>query len=82
MQATRSMLACAAALLATAAAVHTPVRLAVCGRRVSRAAAPAMVFDQLKKMADDGAKGVRWPLAACDRMPCSEILGQGGDASQ
>jgi hypothetical protein len=41
-----------------------------------------MVFDQLKKMADDGAKGVRWPLAACDRMPCSEILGQGGDASQ
>mmetsp|Transcript_4816 Transcript_4816/g.15237 ORF Transcript_4816/g.15237 Transcript_4816/m.15237 type:complete len:415 (+) Transcript_4816:33-1277(+) len=58
------MLGCAAAaFLATAAAVHAPIR-PVRGPAVSRAAAPAMVFDQLKKMVDDSAKGVKEAAAA------------------
>eukprot|EP00962_Isochrysis_galbana_P006493 scaffold1740_cov109-Isochrysis_galbana.AAC.1 len=63
------MLGCAAAaFLATAAAVHAPIR-PVRGPAVSRAAAPAMVFDQLKKMVDDSAKGVRRAVAMPGRLP-------------
>jgi hypothetical protein len=73
------MLGCAAAaLLATAAAVRAPIR-PVRGPAVSRAAAPAMVFDQLKKMVDDSAKGVRCMVTA--HSACWEIWSPGGDAS-